>query len=214
VATEVMEVTVVATEVKEAMVDTEVMVAIVGATAEVTEATVEATVEAMVDTDTVKDRQMPSLSPRLRPAQLLYRKLTLWPNRKLILRPSQTSMVASSTSHLTMAESIFWARGQLNLMVATEVMEVTVVATEDIEAMGDMEVMVATVEVTEVMEVIVEATEAMADTDTAKDLQMPSLRPAQLLYRKLTLRPNRKLMLRPHSITMPTLHLTMAKSII
>merc|ERR1711935_534004 len=83
-----------------------------------------------------KDLQMPSLSPR--PAQLLYRKLTL--------RPSQTSMVASSTSHLTMAESIFWARGQLNLVVATEVME----------AMGDMEVMVATVEVTEVMEVIVE----------------------------------------------------------
>merc|ERR1711935_706995 len=124
-----------------------------------------------------KDLQMPSLSPR--PAQLLYRKLTLRPNRKLMLRPTPTSIAASSTSHLTMAESIFLARGQLNLMVATEVMEVTVVATEDIEAMGDMEVMVATVEV---MEVIVEATEAMADTDTAKDLQMPNLRPAQSLY--------------------------------
>jgi len=209
VATEVMEVTGAATEAIEA---TEVMEVMGDAVVtEVMEVTVEAT-EAMVDTDMAKDLQMPSLSPR--PAQLLYRKLTLWPNRKLILRPSQTSMVASSTSHLTMAESIFWARGQLNLMVATEVMEVTVVATEDIEAMVDMEVMVATVEVTEVMEVIVEATEAMVDTDTAKDLQMLSLRPAQLLYRKLTLRPNRKLMLRPHSITMHTLHLTMAKSII
>ena len=74
-----------------------------------------------------------------------------------------------------------------------EVMEVIVVATEAIEAMGDMEVMEATVEATaEVMEVTVEATEAMGDTDTANDLQMPSLRPrpAQLLYRKLTLRSN------------------------
>ena len=63
-------------------------------------------------------------------------------------------------------------------MVAMEVTEVTVVATEAIEVMGDMEVMVATVEATaEVTEVIVEATEAMADTDTANDLQMPSLRP-------------------------------------
>ena len=89
------------------------------------------------------------------------------------------------------------------------------VATEAIEAMGDMEVMVATVEATaEVMEVTVEA---MADTDTANDLQMPSLRPrpAQLLYRKLTLRPNRKWMLRPiHTITMYTPHLTMANNII
>ena len=97
--------------------------------------------------------------------------------------------------------------------MATEVMEVTVVATEAIEAMGDMEVMVATVEATaEVMEVTVEA---MADTDTAKDLQMPSPRPAQLLYRKLTLRPNRKRMLRPiHTIIMHTPHLTMANNII
>ena len=104
--------------------------------------------------------------------------------------------------------------------MATEVTEVTVVATEAIEAMGDMEVMVATVEaMAEVMEVTVEATEAMADTDTANDLQMPSLspRPAQLLYRKLTLRPNRKRMLRPmpmHTITMHTPHLTMANNII
>ena len=100
--------------------------------------------------------------------------------------------------------------------MATEVMEVTVVATEAIEAMGDMEVMVATVEATaEVTEVIVEATEAMADTDTANDLQMPSPRPAQLLYRKLTLRPNRKRMLRPiHTIIMHTPHLTMANNII
>ena len=106
--------------------------------------------------------------------------------------------------------------------MATEVTEVTVVATEAIEAMGDMEVMVATVEATaEVMEVTVEATEAMADTDTANDLQMPSpnpsLRPAQLLYRKLTLRPNRKRMLRPmptHTIIMHTPHLTMANNII
>ena len=104
------------------------------------------------------------------------------------------------------------------VMVATEVTEVTVVATEAIEVMGDMEVMVATVEATaEVTEVIVEATEAMADTDTANDLQMPSPRPAQLLYRKLTLRPNRKWMLRPmpmHTITMHTPHLTMANNII
>ena len=106
------------------------------------------------------------------------------------------------------------------VMVATEVTEVIVVATEAIEAMGDMEVMVATVEATaEVTEVIVEATEAMADTDTANDLQMPSLspRPAQLLYRKLTLRPNRKRMLRPmpmHTIIMHTPHLTMANNII
>ena len=102
--------------------------------------------------------------------------------------------------------------------MATEVMEVIVVATEAIEAMGDMEVMVATVEaMAEVMEVTVEATEAMVDTDTAKDLQMPSLspspRPAQLLYRKLTLRPNRKWM--PlHTITMYIPHLTMASNII
>ena len=99
--------------------------------------------------------------------------------------------------------------------MATEVMEVIVVATEAIEAMGDMEVTVATVEATaEVMEVTVEA---MADTDTANDLQMPSPspRPAQLLYRKLTLRPNRKWMLRPiHTITMYTPHLTMANNII
>ena len=99
--------------------------------------------------------------------------------------------------------------------MATEVTEVIVVATVAIEAMGDMEVMVATVEATaEVMEVTVEA---MADTDTANDLQMPSLRPrpAQLLYRKLTLRPNRKWMLRPiHTITMYTPHLTMANNII
>ena len=104
--------------------------------------------------------------------------------------------------------------------MATEVMEVIVVATEAIEAMGGMEVMVATVEaMAEVMEVTVEATEAMVDTDTAKDLQMPSLspspRPAQLLYRKLTLRPNRKRMFRPmHTITMHTPHLTMANNII
>merc|ERR1711971_767138 len=83
-----------------------------------------------------------------------------------------------------------------------------------------MEVMVATVEaMAEVMEVTVEATEAMADTDTANDLQMPSpnpsLRPAQLLYRKLTLRPNQKRMLRPmHTIIMHTPHLTMANNII
>ena len=97
--------------------------------------------------------------------------------------------------------------------MATEVMEVTVVATEAIEAMGDMEVMVATVEAT--AEVTVEATEGMADTDTANDLQMPSPRPAQLLYRKLTLRPNRKRMLRPiHTIIMHTPHLTMANNII
>ena len=106
----------------------------------------------------------------------------------------------------------------MEVMVVTEVMEVTVVATEAIEVMGDMEVMVATVEATaEVTEVIVEATEAMADTDTANDLQMPSLspRPAQLLYRKLTLRPNRKRMFRPmHTITMYTPHLTMANNII
>ena len=99
--------------------------------------------------------------------------------------------------------------------MATEVMEVTVVATEAIEAMGDMEVMEATVEATaEVMEVTVEA---MADTDMAKDLPMPSPRPAQLLYRKLTLRPNRKRMLRPmpiHTIIMHTPHLTMANNII
>ena len=92
------------------------------------------------------------------------------------------------------------------------------VATEAIEAMGDMEVTVATVEATaEVMEVTAEATEAMADTDTANDLQMPSLRPrpVQLLYRKLTLRPNRKRMLRPmHTIIMHTPHLTMANNII
>ena len=104
------------------------------------------------------------------------------------------------------------------VMVATEVTEVTVVATEAIEVMGDMEAMVATVEATaEVTEATVEATEAMADTDTANDLQMPSLspRPAQLLYRKLTLRPNRKRMLRPmHTITMHTPHLTMANNII
>ena len=63
--------------------------------------------------------------------------------------------------------------------MATEVMEVIVVATEAIEAMGDMEVMVATVEaMAEVMEVTVEATEAMADTDTANDLQMPSPNPS------------------------------------
>ena len=104
--------------------------------------------------------------------------------------------------------------------MATEVTEVIVVATEAIEAMGDMEVTVATVEaMAEVMEVTVEATEAMVDTDTANDLQMPSpnpsLRPAQLLYRKLTLRPNRKWMLRPiHTITMYTPHLTMANNII
>ena len=98
-------------------------------------------------------------------------------------------------------------------MVATEVMEVTVVATEAIGAMGDTEVMVATA--AEVLEVTVEATEAMADTDTAKDLQMPSPRPAQLLHRKLTLRPNRKLMLRPiHTIMLHTPHLTMANNII
>ena len=85
---------------------------------------------------------------------------------------------------------MLWQNQVMEVMVATEVMEVTVVATEVIEAMGDMEVMVATVEATaEVMEVTVEA---MAGTDTANDLQMPSLspRPAQLLYRKLTLRSN------------------------
>ena len=198
------EVTVVATEVIEAMGDMEVMVATAEATAEVTEVIVEAT-EAMADTDTAKDLQMPSPSPK--PAQLLYRKLTLRPNRKLMFR----SML---THYITMP--IILSRGQQNqvmeVMVATEVMEVTVVATEAKEAMEDtVEVMVATVEVMEV------TVEAMVDTDTANDLQMPSLklRPAQLLYRKLTLRPNRKLMLRPmHSITMPTLHLTMANNII
>ena len=94
--------------------------------------------------------------------------------------------------------------------------EVTVVATEVIEAMGDMEVMVATAEATaEVTEVIVEATEAMADTDMAKDLPSLRPRPVQLLYRKLTLRPNRKRMLRPiHTIIMYTPHLTMANNII
>ena len=188
------EVTVVATEVIEAMGDMEVMVATAEATAEVTEVIKEAT-EAMADTDTAKDLQMPSPKP----AQLLYRKLMF------------RSML---THYITMP--IILSRGQQNqvmeVMVATEVMEVTVVATEAKEAMEDtVEVMVATVEVMEV------TVEAMVDTDTANDLQMPSLklRPAQLLYRKLTLRPNRKLMLRPmHSITTPTLHLTMANNII
>merc|ERR1712037_640406 len=115
---------------------------------------------------------------------------------------------------------VLWQNQVTEVMVGMEVMEVIVVATEAIEAMGAMEVMVATVEaMAEVMEVTVEATEAMVDTDTANDLQMPSpnpsLRPAQLLYRKLTLRPNRKRMLRPmHTIIMHTPHLTMANNII
>merc|ERR1712037_487568 len=117
---------------------------------------------------------------------------------------------------------VLWQNQVTEVMVGMEVMEVIVVATEAIEAMEAMEVMVATVEaMAEVMEVTVEATEAMADTDTANDLQMPSpnpsLRPAQLLYRKQTLRPNRKRMLRPmpmHTIIMHTPHLTMANNII